>query len=221
MISYPSIETVFTRSKDTNRLNFGELRNSANSIISNWTISEKIDGTNIRVIITLKGVKVRGRTDKTDLKQDLIAYILSLFPHQKVVEYFQAYRGQALHEDWSVTFYGEGYGAGIQKGSVYAPDKRFRCFDLMLGEGWWVDDSEMRKVCHDLGVPTAPYLGMIDWIPETNEDLLLLIPNSIVAVEDRGVADVLAEGIVAKPLVVLKDRHGDRIVWKLTFREFK
>jgi len=220
MKPYPSIETVFTRSKETNRLNFGELRNQANSVIKKWTISEKIDGTNIRVIFTLSGFEVRGRSDNAQIHPHLVDAVKNLFDHDKVVSYFRAYRGQDLPENWSVTFYGEGYGAGVQKGAMYSASKRFRCFDLMLGEDWWVDDDEMRRVCSDIDIPTAPHLGYFDSIPVTLADLKQLIPFSLVAQCEAG-HEVMAEGVVAKPTVVLLDRHGDRIVWKLTFREFK
>ena len=220
MKSYPSIETVFTRNKETNRLNFGELRNQANSVIKKWTISEKVDGTNIRVIFTLNGFEVRGRTDNAQIHPHLVDAVKALFDHEKTVAYFREYRGQDLPANWSVTFYGEGYGAGIQKGAIYSPTKRFRCFDVMLGEDWWVDDDEMRRICANLGVPVVPLLGYFDSIPVTKEDLQQLIPFSLVA-QAEAFHTVQAEGVVAKPTVVLLDRHGDRVVWKLTFREFK
>ncbi len=221
MTPYPSIETVFTRDKITNRLNFGELRNSANSMVKEWTVSEKIDGQNIRVIITLGGVEIRGRGDNAQIHPHMIDTAKTLFDHAKVVAYFTEYRGKTLPDDWSVTFYGEGYGAGIQKGAAYSPVKKFRCFDLMLGADWWVDDDEMRRVCSDLDVPVVPHIGNFSSLEIlTRADLKELIPLSIVSREDSGLEHE-AEGIVVKPRIVLKDRHGDRIVWKITFREFK
>lgn len=222
MTKYPSIETVYTRDKATNILNFGEMRCIENTCINTWTISEKIDGTNIRVIVTKGGIEIRGRTDNATLNQGLIEAILAIFPsHERLLEYFTAYRGQELPDEWSITLYGEGYGAGIQKGATYSETKRFRCFDLLLGESWWTDDDEMRRVCDELHIPTAPWLAVTPHLPKTREELAAIIPFSHVASEDRGVTDVPAEGIVAKPLHVLLNRHHDRVVWKLTYREFK
>ncbi len=221
MTPYSSIETVYTRDKETNVLNFGEIRCIENTCIKTWTISEKIDGTNIRVIVTKGGIEVRGRTDKAELNHDLIKAILAIFPsHERLLEYFTEYRGQELPEEWSVTFYGEGYGAGIQSGGHYSDTKRFRCFDLLLGESWWTDDDEMRRVCDELGIPTAPWLAVTPNLPKTREELIEIIPFSQVALEDRGVSDVPAEGIVAKPLHVLLNRHKDRVMWKITLREW-
>lgn len=222
MKPYESIETVFTRDKTTNLLNFGVLRNPAHAIISHWDISEKIDGTNIRVIVTHGGIEVRGRTDKADLKADLVKNTLDLFDHSEVIGFFTGYHGIKLPEDWSVTFYGEGYGAGIQKGTEYSPLKRFRCFDLKLDGDLWLSDCEMRRICYQLSIPVAPLLWEgITSIPTSREELLSLVPYSRVAEEDRGAVNVMAEGIVAKPAVVLKDCWNNRVMWKLTFREFK
>ena len=222
MKSYHSIETVFVRDKETNLLQFGEIRIPVNNFIPEWTVSEKIDGTNIRVIVTLAGIEIRGRTDNATIHPELIKAIEALFDHGKLIEYFTAYRGKDLPEQWSVTFYGEGYGAGIQKGGCYSDVKRFRCFDLLLGESWWTSDIEMRRICAVLNIPVAPFLGNFCWIPESRTALLEMFPNgmSVVAFEDIGRDDVLPEGVVAKPLVPLFDTHGDRVMWKLTFREF-
>jgi hypothetical protein len=224
MRPYASIETVWTRNRETNKLNFGELRDPCWDCIKQWTISEKIDGTNIRVIFTLGGVEVKGRTDKAQLPPRLEEAVLKCFPdHEAVVAYFTEYRGKDLPPEWSVTFYGEGYGAGIQKGGLYRPDKSFRCFDVLLGESMWTADDEMRMICANLGVPVVPWLGILTYKPSNETELLECFSHSLglslVARSDSG-QDILPEGIVAKPMQPLFDTRGNRIMWKLTFREF-
>jgi hypothetical protein len=225
MRPYASIETVWTRNKETNKLNFGELRDPCWDCIKQWTISEKIDGTNIRVIFTLSGVEVKGRTDKAQLPPGLEEAVLKCFPdHDAVVAYFTEYRGKDLPPEWSVTFYGEGYGAGIQKGGLYRPDKSFRCFDVLLGESMWTADSDMREICFDLKVPAAPWIHYhIGNIARTEEDLIWHFRDwdgfSPTALWDSN-QKILPEGIVAKPMQPLFDTRGNRIMWKLTFREF-
>ncbi len=220
MKAYPSIETVFVRDETSRKLHFGQIRQPEVACINKWSVSEKVDGTNVRVVCTLNGVEIKGRTDNANLHPELIAHVTAIFPHAKIVDYFRCYRGKDLAPEWSVTFYGEGYGAGIQKGGIYNKQKRFRCFDLMLGEFWWVDDSEMRRVCGDLNIPTVPHLGHITTVPTTKSELEALIPWSYVGESENG-NRVQAEGIVAKPEHVLLDRHGSRVMWKLTFREFR
>jgi hypothetical protein len=220
--AYPSIETVFDRDTTTHRLNFGAIRAPEVSCVKVWSVSEKIDGTNIRAIVTLDGITVKGRTDKAELPPGLEDAVRAALPsHARLVEFFTEYRSKELPIDWSVTFYGEGYGAGIQKGGDYSATKRFRVFDLMLGEKW-TDDADMRSVCFNLDIPVVPFLGWTDSLPDTREGLdeLFFGHGSKVAFEDSGKIGVQPEGIVAKPRHVLLDKHGDRVMWKLTYREF-
>ncbi len=226
MKAYPSIETVFVRDHATNLLNFGEIRCPENDCIRSWTISEKIDGTNIRAIVTLEGIGVRGRTDKADLPPGLASAVLAALPsHERLLEYFTAYRGKELPAEWSVTFYGEGYGAGIQKGGCYSAIKKFRVFDLLLGENWWTSDKEMRRVCDELDIPTVPYLTHRSCYMSDEWSLAACFqkmdgkPISTVAYLDSN-NFTQPEGIVAKPDAALFNHRGDRVMWKLTFREF-
>lgn len=228
MIKYPSIETVFVRDTSTNLLRFGENRIPEVELIPRWTISEKIDGTNIRVTYSItNGVRaesVGGRTDKAQLPSGMLDAISHIFPPlDDVIDYFA--QGRELPwDEWSVTFYGEGYGAGIQKGGgEYSKQKRFRCFDIRYGGGAWEDDPRMREICADLGIPVAPLLTdhFVGHIPETYDELFDLTGYSIVAAEDNAKHDVLPEGIVAKPLRTLLNKYGERVMYKLAFREFK
>ena len=49
MIKYPKIETLFERDKDTFKVT-DKIRLPEFEMIDNWLITEKIDGTNVRVI---------------------------------------------------------------------------------------------------------------------------------------------------------------------------
>jgi hypothetical protein len=218
---YPSIETIFTRSKETHKLNFGEFRNPVNTIINKWTFSEKVDGMNLRVIVTPTSITVKGRTDKAQLPSGLEASVLETFK----VGPRMAQLMQEMKPDSAWTFYGEGYGAGIQKGGgKYSQTKRFRGFDIIGPNGRWLADHNARALFAELEVPTVPHLGYFynHQTPFTFDDLLALVPQSQVAIEDSGTFNVMAEGIVAKPAdAVLYDEYGERVLWKLTFREYE
>lgn len=223
MDKYPSIETVFLRDNETHKLLFGEVREPEIGCVKEWTISEKIDGTNMRVIVDAFGVTVKGRTDAAQLKPALVKHIESLFDHELIVDYFAQHLGpsKVLHDEWAVTFYGEGYGPGIgPNGRFYTPDYRFRCFDLKYGHTRWADDDSMRAVCRDLLIPTAPLLGAIREIPSTRYELQLLLPRSLVTAAENPKVEFEGEGIVAKPHKVLLNAFGGRVMWKLTFREW-
>lgn len=222
---YPSIETVWVRDPITNRLNFGDIRSPEALCVKSWRLTEKIDGTNVRVIYTPEGRDIRGRTDNATLHPHLIKAVDDIMPPlEEVMNHFLGMNDPK--ETWRVTFYGEGYGAGIQKnGGRYSQTKRFRCFDIRFGtDNWWLDDDEMRDACQRLGVPTVPILaeGMDAFIPLTRADLFSVAPFSIVAKEEGdSPLEVEPEGIVAKPMRSLFDKHGNRVMWKLTYREFR
>lgn len=216
---YPSIETVFVRDNTTNKLEFGTIREYETHAVREWVLTEKVDGTNVRAIISNDGIEVRGRTDKADLPKDLIAAVIASFPeHEVLKEFFGIAEGTP-----PVTFYGEGYGAGIQKGGIYSDKKEFIVFDIRFGENqYWHDINSVFEICTQLGIRHVPYLGNIltEQIPKTREELLYTIPYSYVAYENTG-KQVEAEGIVAKPIYTLLNKFGERVMWKLTFREFR
>ena len=76
-----------------------------------WTGTEKINGTNIRIIWDEESVRFGGKTDNAQLPIPLITYL---------IEHFTVERLEAALEG-PVTLYGEGFGGKIQKGET-APE---------------------------------------------------------------------------------------------------
>jgi len=109
MFKYPKIETLFERDENfkvTDKIRLSEFEN-----IKNWLITEKIDGTNIRVIYTPEDkLLIRGRTDKASIPTFLLEELQKIFTIEKVKSILDnpIEKGMCL--------YGEGYGAKIQKG---------------------------------------------------------------------------------------------------------
>lgn len=242
MFSYPSIETIYTRNTETGRLNFGEHRNQINLNVREWIVTEKIDGMNIRVIVSKDAILVKGRTDKAVLKQDLIGMVLDLFNSRSALAPLQETLREAdaktlaespngIYIPKTYTFYGEGYGAGIQTGGCYSMQKLFRCFDILPPNNRWLPESERKELCEKMFLPQVPEIGIISEyagvepiatrIPRTRQELYAILPASIVAQQDSDNMNVLPEGIVAKPRWgTLYDTYGNRVMWKLTYREW-
>lgn len=225
VLKYESIETLFVRDNTTNKLDWGNLRNQAWQAVGIWHLTEKIDGTNIRVIVNKAGVEVRGRTDNAQVSGDLVQTLRSLFIHQEVMDYFKAGKPGELADDWCVTFYGEGYGPGI-KGSepmAYRPKgKHFRCFDICYGEKQWADFNTWKVTCEDLEIDMAPILGTarLPMSFESAENMMIGAGHSRVAHNENATGDILRlEGVVARPSYPLFDVYGNRMVWKLCWRE--
>ena len=91
-----------------------------------WTFTEKVDGTNIRVVFKDSGVTFGGRTDDAQIPAKLVERLNERFLPlaAKLGEVFP---------DGAAVLYGEGYGAKIQKGGGnYRADQDFVLFDVLV-----------------------------------------------------------------------------------------
>ena len=209
MFKYPKIETLFKRDegfKITNEIRKPEFEN-----IKRWLITEKIDGTNIRIIFNReKGYLLfRGKTDKAQIPTFLYESLLKMFHIEKFIEIF--------NEAKEVCLYGEGYGAKIQKGGGnYNSGQSFRLFDVWI-DGWWLEWDSVEEIAEKLGIKTAPV------IDETDIKTAIAIVKSNywseVAMEEG--IKYLAEGIVARAYPMMLFRNGIPIKWKLKVKDYK
>lgn len=114
-------------------------------------------------------------------------------------------------EEVPVYIYGEFFGKKIQAGGNYDKDKnRFSIFDICQ-QGWWVPIDMLYGYAERLGLEVAPYIGVMT-IPEAEEmvkrGFKTLVPNV-------SNPDYMEEGIVARPVVPIKDPRGKRIIVKI------
>lgn len=214
MKEYHKIQSIFKRDPETKFRTFlhgewtlpefGYLAGNA------WTLQEKIDGMNMRLIWDQTGATfgmqkpftVFGRSDRAQIPGDLMDRILRDY-QPRIAEYFG---------ETPVTLYGEGYGAGIQKGGYYRPDKDFILFDVRIGH-MWLQQSDVFEIGASLGMDVAPIV--------TTDNLFTAIElvrrgfKSLVAQEE---AD--AEGVIARPLTELLTRRGERVITKIKTIDF-
>lgn len=220
-ILYPSIETLFTRDPDTHKLVPGEYKEEVFSLIKEWEWTEKIDGTNIRVMyyctkdaVTLEPwMKIGGRTENAQLPMGVVDYIQSKLTAEKLHETFG---------EKSVMIFGEGYGDKIQEGSGYIhPDdpvrQKFIVFDICVGEKYWLKREAVVGICESLGLDVVPLVIVGGY----NED-----ENAPIYLVQRGFKSQLgplskdAEGLVGRTKVPLFDAKGRRIIAKLRTEDF-
>lgn len=210
MREYPKIETLYVRDERTKKVDPSQLRCPEFGIIGAWRVTEKIDGTNIRISLNENGgLVIGGRTDAAQVPTPLLGYLMETFTPEAL---------RAKFADAPFVIFGEGYGPKIQNGGDYSPAPRLRVFDVLVGD-WWLEPENVEDVAATFNVRTVPTVTWITRLPRSRDDLASLLPQSWVPNEDGG-KPRQAEGIVARPVPLLLNRRGERLLWKLKFRDF-
>jgi len=218
MREFPKIETLYDRDEKTHKVIVGQLRCSEFGNVRRWLVTEKVDGTNVRIRLSPdNSVFYGGRTDNAQMPVMLLDFLKNTLPAEKLRAAF------ATSTDAEVVLCGEGYGEKIQNGGAYRKGVSFRLFDVLIGDKWWLEPEDIADVAQKLGIQAVPVTcNKYGGLPASVVDLLLLLGNdgnSTVATQDGG-SGVRAEGVVARPAPMLFDRRGNRVMWKLKFKDF-
>lgn len=215
VIPYPKIQSIYKRDDTTHRFIEGvfstpELEYLRDNV---WVWTEKVDGTNIRVLWnpcqeedtnTDTTLEFRGRTDKAQMYPKVLAKLEELFP----VVIFETNYPEA-----PMCLYGEGIGAGIQKGGgKYIPKSvGFVLFDVLI-DGWWLKRDSVENIASKFTLDVVPIVG---------EGTLLEAVDIIKKHElNSHWGNFLMEGLVLKPKVELKTRAGERIITKVKHKDY-
>lgn len=156
---------------------------------------------------TLDGHRVAfaGRTDKAQIPARLLDYLNRTFKDNDTEELFEQKFGEA-----DVILFGEGYGAGIQKGGLYRDDVSFILFDVLI-DGIYIKRESVEDIAKTFGIDIVPIIGYGT------------IANAIELVKKKPMSTIgkaKMEGIVARPMVELKDRLGNRVITKIKACDF-
>lgn len=212
MTEYPKIETLYVRDERTHKVLPDQIRCPEFSLVSHWLVTEKIDGTNIRVHLKHGEVIYGGRTDAAQLHASLVEWLRTRLSADVVRAAFEPHTEAIL--------FGEGYGPKIQKGGgLYRADVSFRLFDVLVvtpERNWWLGWADVCDVANKLAITTVPPLATDATMAEAVE---MVRRRSFVAELDRG-AGCEQEGIVCRSEPLLLTRRGDRVMWKLKGRDF-
>lgn len=226
MSEYHKIETLYERDEQTHRLKPELiLKNRVYGLIKTWQFTEKIDGTNIRCMFTAtpqvakdnlndifytRKLTFGGKTDNAQIHADLVKYLYETITPEKMAAAFPVADGEPPAD---VVVYGEGYGAGIQKGGDYCAEKRFIVFDVLVGGKWWLAWEAVCDVAAKLGLPTVPFAGEM-----TLEDATKAVRAGFPSALNGG--KMRAEGLVGRPIEALFDKKGHRLIVKLKTKDF-
>lgn len=227
---YPKIDTLFERDKLTFKVIPGEYKDEIYKLVKSWEWTEKIDGTNIRimyadssesrsyqftdnekntsqVIFNLSSPKLSygGKTDNAEIPKGVIKYLDEIMSIDKLTELFG---------EKPVTIYGEGYGPKIQSGGGYSSRQQFIAFDICVGETYWLKHSDVEEICGKIGLDVVPSFGTMD-IYEAVEMIKAGFKSRL------GDGSMDAEGLIGRPPIPLFDAKHRRLICKLKTCDFQ
>jgi hypothetical protein len=235
METYHKIQTLFKRitsGPDKGRMIEGAWTTPELEYLAGnqWEYTEKVDGTNIRVIYDPyvhpdDQVRFLGRSDGAIIPAPLLAHLK---------ETFQGYPYDVF--DSRVTLFGEGYGPKIQGGGKYRNDHSFVLFDVKIGD-FWLRRHDVDDIAAKLSIDSVPVIGHGTLYQAIN---LVKYGTAYHDKEVEAVRSVMtndwlsqvpgmtsrwgnfeAEGIVARPAVPMFDRQGGRIITKVKGVDFR
>ena len=201
---YPKIQSVYKRD-DKGRMVFGQFSCPEFEYLKNnlWTFTEKVDGTNIRLIVKDGQIKIGGKTERAQIQTTLYDALLRdiIDPHGSII----------IEKVQDGVLYGEGYGAGIQKGGGnYSQEPKFVLFDVRIG-GIWLKREDVADIANTC------FLGLI---PCAGGGSLYEMVQRIEGGIKSAWGDFTAEGLVARPSVELSTRAGHHIIAKIKGKDF-
>ena len=210
-MEYHKIPNIYVRSIETKKIVEGQHTNEELEFLRNvhWIFTEKVDGTNIRIIWDGHKVEIKGRTDRASIPSALLNRLMELFAGEANEQIFEQSFGNK-----EVMLVGEGYGAKIQAcGGLYRPDQDFILFDVVIN-GNYQPREAVEEIAHLFNIDVVPVVctGTL----RDGVEFVKSQPKSHVSKEE-----LIMEGVVGRPAVELQDRCGNRVIVKIKARDFK
>jgi hypothetical protein len=210
-MEYHKIETIFKRDMEGNKkLIEGEFRSPAIECLKNivWEFTEKVDGTNVRVIWDGHKVSFNGRTENSQMPIPLLEELNRLFGGNTNEEIFEQLFGEK-----QAVLYGEGYGGKIQGGGAYRKSQSFILFDILIGD-YFLERENLEEIAKAFNISIVPIV--LSGTIQEAIDYVRINPKSIIAETDKEM-----EGLVGKTQVPLFDKFGNRMIVKIKYEDFK
>ena len=210
-----------------------------------WRGEEKVDGTNVRIEVTkaevwddpmepsvLEGVeftvRIAGKTDNAQILPKLLKHMQEKYSDEKVLAALGLKKFISIKEwtehKWNsyndipniYTIYGEGYGEGIQSGGWYIKGgNEFIVFDVKVNDIYLKTEAR-DEIATKLGAPIVPLIGYftldeaIDYVRKGFRSLVAENPDT-----------KMAEGLVLRTDLGLRDRMGERLIVKVKYEDFQ
>lgn len=208
MNTYHKIKTLWAREdKKPHNMIIGQYAEEEFELLKDltWVATEKLDGTNVRIMWDGNKVSFGGKTDNAQMPIYLLNKLEELFGGENNEQKFE----EIFKEP--VCLYGEGIGKKIQKVGEFYGDNDFVLFDIKVGN-WWLKREDVESIADKLDIKVAPII---------KEGTLKELSEFVAKGFNSEWGDFTAEGVVARPKVELKKRNGDRIITKLKYKDFE
>ena len=207
-MEYTKIPNVFKREEyGNNKLLEGVYSTEELELLKDipWVWTEKVDGTNIRVMWDGHAVTFGGRTGKAQIPAHLVNRLNDLFGGTNKEEIFEQHFGET-----PVILFGEGFGEKIQKGGGLYGAVDFILFDVFCG-GMWLKRDAVEQIAEAFCIRCVPIVN-VGTLQEAVEFIRQHPKSSL--------RDAELEGVVCRPVCELSDRRGNRIIVKVKCRDF-
>lgn len=217
-MEYPKINTIFMRD-NKGKIMGGVFSERVFEYLANcqWMWTEKIDGTNTRLIIKPEHdsggyeISILGRTNNATFHPLVREYLtnlsMSILPKLSTT---------LLGDLKEMIIFGETFGHKIQSqaGQFYCPDgHKFIVFDMLIN-GWWAERTLMEELSEGLGldcVPVVMFGTLEEAVNKVKEGFYSMVSEK----------PLIAEGLVGVPTIQLFDKFGRRIITKIKHKDFK
>ncbi len=180
-----------------------------------WLWSEKLDGTNIRIIVPSQEnpdirIKIKGRDDNSSIPQVLIDWILDWIHREDAIIRDSFVNGAIL--------FCEGVGENIQKGHLFGM-QHLKLLDIKVGN-FWLEKTSIAEIATSLYLDFAPIR-----LEGTIQDAINFVQGNQRSAFDNGLLEdrtsLRIEGLVGQPYHRLFDAQGNRIQVKIKWEDFK
>ena len=212
-----------------------------------WRAEEKVDGTNMRIEVTKEqmiaginapagqgntgvkfNVRIAGKTDNAQIPKNLLKHMQEKYPDEKVFaalglkEFIPI--GEWEEHKWNsyedipnmYTIYGEGYGEGIQSGGWYIKGgNEFIVFDVKVNDLYLKTDAR-DEIATKLGAPIVPLKGYF-----TIDEAIDYVRKGFRSEVAENPEVKMAEGLVLRTDLGLRDRMGERLIVKIKYEDFQ
>ena len=212
---YPKINTLWKRNTENKWVIIpGEFSDDKFKGEKKWHLTEKIDGTNIRVIWEPEKDKIifRGRKQRSQIPPKLEDALTETFSPKK--ELFSE-----LFGEHRVILFGEGFGGYISGGTISGEKYHQKCgfilFDVWENDEWYPWDR-VKKTSQNFDILHVPSFG----VHSLEQSIAMVKSDMREGRLSSHFGDFPPEGVVATIQPLKYFENGDPIRWKLKTRDY-